>query len=46
MSMLVLPVSILFIAAALRLIDFAGAKHAKSEERPAKTSFAGARDAS
>ena len=40
--MLVLPVSILFIAAALRLIDFAGVKHAKSEERPAKTSFPGA----
>ena len=34
LSMLVLPVSILFIAAALRLIDFAGVKHAKSEERP------------
>jgi uncharacterized membrane protein YqhA len=29
--MLVLPVSILFIAAALRLIDFAGAKHASNE---------------
>jgi uncharacterized membrane protein YqhA len=34
LSMLVLPVSILFIAAALRLIDFAGVKHAKSEDRP------------
>jgi uncharacterized membrane protein YqhA len=29
--MLVLPVSILFIAAALRLIDFAGAKHAADD---------------
>ena len=29
--MLVLPVSILLIAAALRLIDFAGAKHASNE---------------
>jgi hypothetical protein len=29
--MLVLPVSILFIAAALRLIDFAGAKHGADE---------------
>jgi hypothetical protein len=29
--MLVLPVGILFIAAALRLIDFAGAKHAEDE---------------
>jgi hypothetical protein len=29
--MLVLPISILFIAAALRLIDFAGAKHAADE---------------
>ena len=34
LSMLVLAVSILFIAAALRLIDFAGVKHAKSETRP------------
>src|SRR4029078_7203860 len=39
LSMLVLPVSILFIAAALRLIDFAGVKHAKSEERPGKDFF-------
>jgi uncharacterized membrane protein YqhA len=31
LTMLVLPVSILLIAAALRLIDFAGAKHARSE---------------
>jgi uncharacterized membrane protein YqhA len=29
--MLVLPISILFIAAALRLIDFAGAKHGANE---------------
>jgi uncharacterized membrane protein YqhA len=29
--MLVLPISILFIAAALRLIDFAGAKHSADE---------------
>jgi len=28
---LVLPISILFIAAALRLIDFAGAKHGTDE---------------
>jgi uncharacterized membrane protein YqhA len=31
LTMLVLPVSILFIAAALRLIDFAGVKHAATE---------------
>ena len=37
LSMLVLPVSILLIAAALRLIDFAGAKHAKSEEASGKS---------
>ena len=37
LSMLVLPVSILLIAAALRLIDFAGAKHAKSEEVSGKS---------
>ena len=36
LSMLVLPVSILFIAAALRLIDFAGVKHGNSEEHAKK----------
>jgi uncharacterized membrane protein YqhA len=36
LSMLVLPVSILFIAAALRLIDFAGVKHGHSGEHAKK----------
>jgi uncharacterized membrane protein YqhA len=36
LSMLVLPVSILFIAAALRLIDFAGVKHGNSGEHAKK----------
>ena len=35
-SMLVLPVSILFIAAALRPIDFAGVKHGSEEEHAKK----------
>ena len=46
LSMLVLPVSILFIAAALRLIDFAGSEARKEEERRAKTCSPRARDAS
>jgi uncharacterized membrane protein YqhA len=36
LTMLVLPVSILFIAGALRLIDFTGAKRARSEAPSAK----------
>jgi uncharacterized membrane protein YqhA len=42
-TMLVLPIAILLIAAALRLIDFAGVKHPRSEEGPAETAAAAAK---